>query len=81
MQKLHFKPGDLMPGLNPKDVGLEYGGARRYELSAGHEVQLESAGQELCVMVIMGELNVSFGGQTDHSIKTDSPGPAQVSVF
>ena len=59
MSRHHFKPAETLVFLKPGDLGLEYTSLQRLEISRA-AVSVESGSNELCLVVIEGELSYRF---------------------
>ncbi len=59
MSKYHFKPGETLKLLEPGDLGLVYTSLQRLEIN-GATVSVKSGGNELCLVVIEGEVSYRF---------------------
>jgi len=57
MKKLHFSSGELIKGLKPKDLGLQYTSCRKYLLKKGEKIIIFSEKEEVGIMIIGGEIN------------------------
>lgn len=63
MAKHHFKPSETLVLLKPDDLGLVYTSVQRLEIH-GATVAVESASNEICLVVIEGEVSFRFGDKT-----------------
>jgi len=64
----HFKPPELLKGLTPAKMGLEYTSCRRYEMSSENEpLTIESGGEEVCLIIIKGSVNFEYNGYSGNA--------------
>jgi len=68
--KCHFKPAELLKGLCPADLGLEYTSVQRLELSGG-TVEIETAGEEVCLAVLEGDSAYRIEGVEGTAVAKD----------
>jgi len=70
MAKNHFKPSETLQLLEPGDLGLIYTSLQRLEIAA-HPVLVKSGSNELCLVVIEGELSYRFEGKSANAVMGD----------
>jgi 5-deoxy-glucuronate isomerase len=63
--KYHFLPNEVTTKLEPCDLGLAYTSIQRLEIS--NQISIESGGEELCLVVIRGEVLYQQGKQTGNA--------------
>ena len=66
--KYHFKPEELIKGITPDKMGLEYTSCRRYEMNSGSEpLTIESGKEEICMVIIKGSVSFDYNGYGDNA--------------
>jgi 5-deoxy-glucuronate isomerase len=68
--KQHFLPEETLKKLEPKDMGLVYTSLQRLELK-GEPQMVQSGSEEVCLVIIEGELDWKFEDRNSHAVMRD----------
>ena len=70
MARHHFKPSETLALLKPGDLGLVYTSVQRFEVN-GTAVPVASGNEEICLVVIEGELSYRFEDKSATAVLGD----------
>ena len=68
--KYHFKPAEMLNGLAPADMGLDFTYVQRLELT-GQTAVIETGEQEVCLVVLEGEAGYETAGLAGAATRKD----------
>jgi 5-deoxy-glucuronate isomerase len=69
-KKFHFTAGETLKHLHPTDLGHRYTSLQRFEIGQG-DVWIESGSEELCLVVVKGQLSYWYGDRAGAALLGD----------